>query len=323
MQRIQTDDFLLTIISPAYNESENLPALHEQLKSTFDSAEVQWEWIVVDDHSTDSTPAALRQLIGRDARVRGVRLSRNFGSHAAIACGLHHARGACAAVLAADLQDPPEVVLTLLAEWRAGAHVVWAVRAAREGEGFSTKLFARLYYAIMRQVVGIKEMPEQGADFFLLDRRVIDSVREFPESNASLLALITWMGFRQAFVEYAKQARLHGRSKWTLDKKLKLAIDSVTSFSYLPIRIMSVAGFMAAVLGFVYAAVVIANVVAGRPVEGWSSLMVVVLTMGGVQMLMLGTLGEYLWRALDESRRRPRYVIEETLSAELDADRHG
>ncbi|HLB45533.1 MAG TPA: glycosyltransferase, partial [Anaerolineales bacterium] len=248
-------------------------------------------------------------------RVSAVRFSRNFGSHAAIACGLHRAHGACAAVLAADLQDPPEVVLRLLEEWRAGAHVVWAVRAGRRGERASTLLFARLYYALMRNMVGIREMPAEGADFFLLDRRVVDALGAFPESNASLLALITWMGYRQASVEYVKQARLYGRSKWNLEKKLKLAIDSITSFSYLPIRLMSYVGFLAAVLGFAYAAVVIVNVIAGRPIEGWSSLMVVVLMMSGVQMLMLGVLGEYLWRALDESRRRPPYLVEEFLSA--------
>ncbi len=308
------DTFLLTIISPAYNEADNLPALYERLKGAFDPAGVEWEWIVVDDHSTDATPQYLRQLVTQDARVSAVRFSRNFGSHAAIACGLHRARGACAVVLAADLQDPPEAVLSLLNEWKAGAHVVWAVRAGRKGESASTLLFARLYYALMRNVVGIKEMPAEGADFFLLDRRVIDNLRDFPESNASLLVLITWMGFRQASVEYVKQARLHGRSKWNLEKKLKLVIDSVTSFSYLPIRLMSYVGFVAALVGFAYAAVVIVNVIAGRPVEGWSSLMVVVLTMGGVQMLMLGVLGEYLWRALDEARRRPRYLVEETLS---------
>jgi dolichol-phosphate mannosyltransferase len=162
----------------------------------------------------------------------------------------------------------------------------------------------------MRQVVGLKEMPATGADFFLIDRHVVDAVLQFNENNVNLMTLITWMGFRQTSIAYDKQARLHGRSGWDLEKKLKLVVDSVTSFTYLPIRLMSYLGFVVAFAGFVYAGFVIANALAGRPTEGWSSLMVVVLVVGGFQMLMLGVLGEYLWRALDESRRRPRYIIE-------------
>jgi dolichol-phosphate mannosyltransferase len=162
----------------------------------------------------------------------------------------------------------------------------------------------------MRNVVGMKEMPATGADFFLLDRKVVDAFRQFNEANVSILALITWMGFQQAFVPYDKEARVHGRSGWSLKKKLKLVVDSVTSFSYVPIRFMSYAGFFIAFLGFIYAGIVVFNVYRGLPVEGWSSLIVVVLLLGGFQMLMMGVLGEYLWRALDEARRRPRYIIE-------------
>jgi dolichol-phosphate mannosyltransferase len=164
----------------------------------------------------------------------------------------------------------------------------------------------------MRRVVGIKEMPSLGADFFLIDRSVIDALRQFNESNASVLALITWMGFRQTTVNYDKQARKYGRSGWSLEKKLKLVLDSITSFTYVPIRLMSYLGLVVAMLGFLYAGVVIINAFAGHPVQGWASLMVVLLVIGGIQMLMMGVLGEYLWRALDEARQRPRYLIEAT-----------
>ena len=171
----------------------------------------------------------------------------------------------------------------------------------------------------MRHVVGLKEMPPTGADFFLLDRQVLDAFLEFKESNVSVLALISWMGFRQETITYDKQARLYGHSGWTLKKKLKLLVDSITSFTYLPIRIMSYVGFLVAFAGFVYAGIVITNALSGHPVEGWSSLMVVILVVGGIQMLMMGVLGEYLWRALDESRRRPRYLIEAMTEVQSDA----
>ena len=301
---------LLSVVTPAYNESKNLPLLYERLQQVMRDVALDWEWIVVDDHSADNSFSAMADTAACDPRVRVMRLARNSGAHAAIICGLHHANGDCAVVMAADLQDPPETIPELLKEWQKGAHVVWAVRAAREGESSRTVGFARLYYWIMRHVVGMKEMPATGADFFLADRRVLEALRQFNENNVSILALLTWMGFNQTSIVYDKQARQHGKSGWNLGKKIKLVIDSVASFSYLPIRIMSVIGFVFAVSGFLYALVVVGNALIGRPIEGWSSLMVVLLVIGGFQFLMLGVLGEYLWRALDEARRRPSYIVE-------------
>jgi len=303
---------LLTIVTPAYNEAENLPVLYQRLRQVLDSNDTNWEWIVVDDHSTDRTFEVLTNLAEQDGRLRGFRFSRNFGSHTAITCGLHHARGDCAIVLAADLQDPPEEISRLLAEWQHGAQVVWAVRARREGEGATYLGFAHLYYALMRRTGALRDLPAEGADFFLIDRAVIDAFNQFRESHVSILALITWMGFCQATISYSKQARLHGRSGWNLEKKLKLVVDSITSFTYFPIRLMSYVGFITALLGFLYAGLVVFDALRGLPPQGWASLMVVVLVLGGIQMVMLGVLGEYLWRALDESRRRPRYLIEAT-----------
>lgn len=311
---------VLSIVTPAFNESANLPLLYERLSEALDPLNIGWEWIVVDDHSRDETFAVASALSLRDPRVRAYRFSRNFGSHIALTCGLEHARGACAVVMAADLQDPPETLPALLEKWKSGAQVVWAVRRSREGEKASTVGSAKLFYFIMRHLVGMKNLPPSGADFFLLDRRVIDALTQFRENNVSLMALITWMGFAQAHIEYDKQARVHGESGWSLKKKLKLAVDSVTSFTYLPIRLMSYVGAVVALVGFLYALVVVVNALAHHPVEGWSSLMIAVLLLGGIQMLMLGVLGEYLWRALDEARRRPRYLIEQlTPNAELEA----
>jgi dolichol-phosphate mannosyltransferase len=303
---------LLSIVTPAYNEAENLLLLHQRLAAVLGTLNLDWEWIVVDDHSADGTFTVVEETATKDPRVRGIRFARNFGSHVAMTCGLDHVRGDCAVVMAADLQDPPETLPALLEQWRSGAQLVWAVRSRREEEKITKIGFARLYYFLLRRIVGLREMPVTGADFFLMDRRVVDALRQFKESNVSVLGLVTWMGYRQATITYDKRARLHGRSGWTLEKKLKLVVDSVAAFTYLPIRIMSYFGFLVAVLGFVYAAIVIINALTGNPAQGWSSLMVVVLLVGGIQMLMMGVLGEYLWRALEESRRRPRYLVEAT-----------
>ncbi len=307
-------NLFLSIITPAFNEARNIPALHERLSDVLSDLNAQWEWIAVDDHSQDGTWAVLQEIAAREPRLKAVRLARNSGAHAALACGMQQARGDCAVVLAADLQDPPETLPALLEKWRAGAKIVWAVREGREGESAATKGFARLYYGIMRRFVGISEMPATGADFFLLDRRVIDVLNVFKESNVSLMALLTWMGFRQDRILYVKQARQHGQSGWNMEKKLKLAVDSVTAFTYKPIRFMSYVGFIVAFLGFLYALVVIGyRLMFQTQVPGYPSLIVTMLVIGGLQMIMMGVLGEYVWRALDEARNRPRFIIEDTI----------
>jgi glycosyltransferase involved in cell wall biosynthesis len=307
---------LLSVVTPAYNEASNLLLLYERLCQVLDDQDLDWEWIVVDDHSADETFAIVRDVAVRDPRVRAMRFARNLGSHTAIVCGLDHARGDCVVVLAADLQDPPEIIPLLLVKWRDGAQVVWAARARREGEKASSIGFARLYYFLMRQIVGIKDIPSTGADFFLVDRCVNESLGQFRESHVSIMALITWMGFRQTSITYDKQTRLYGRSGWSLEKKLKLVVDSVTSFTYFPIRLMSYMGFATAIVGFLYAGLVIFNALRGDTPQGWASLIVIVLVIGGIQMTMLGVLGEYLWRTLEEARQRPRYILEDWYGVE-------
>lgn len=310
----------VSVVTPAYNEAANLPVFFERLSKVLNLMELDWEWIVVDDHSSDDTFGILVGLSQKHPKIRGFRLARNFGSHKAITCGMDRANGDCAVFMAADLQDPPETLPDLIREWQSGNQVTWAVRTRREGEKASTLGFSRLYYWIMRHIVGMNEMPATGADFCLMDRRVVNALRQFSETNASIFALITWMGFRQKAIPYVKRARLHGHSGWNLEKKLKLVVDSVTSFTYVPIRLMSCVGFLVAVMGFFYAGLVVFNALHGHPPQGWASLMVVVLVIGGIQMLMMGVLGEYLWRALDESRRRPKYLIEATTECAENTD---
>ena len=305
---------LLSVVTPAYNEAASLPEFHRRLSAAL--AGVEWEWIAVDDHSADGTFTVLTELAKSDARVRGVRLQRNFGSHAAIACGLAQARGNAAVVLAADLQDPPELVRDLLARWRDGVQIVWAVRAGPPpDQGYADRAMSWLYNFAMRHIAGLRELPPPGADGFLIDRALIAALEQCGESHTNVLVLVAWIGGPQAEVVYAKQPRRSGRSGWTWKKKVELLVDSVTAFSYAPLRAMSALGGLTALAGFVYAAVVVANVLAGKPPAGWSSLMVVVLLVGGCQMLMLGILGEYVGRSLREARRRPRYLIQATVGS--------
>jgi glycosyltransferase involved in cell wall biosynthesis len=298
---------MLSILTPAFNEAANLPALYDRLLETMGVVGGEWEWVIVDDHSRDETFAVIERLALRDARVRGLRLARNSGSHVAITCGLHHVDGDTAVMMAADLQDPPETLAAMLDKWRHGAQVVWAVRRERPGQRSHAR-FATLYYWMMRRVVGLTEMPARGADFFLVDRAVIEAFRRFPERNVSVLALITWLGFRQDYVEYDKQPRSAGHSGWTLARKIKLVLDSVTSFSDFPIRLCSYAGL--ALLAVSFIVFVVSMILLPTLGAGLLFLLSVFVGLAGLQLLALGIVGEYVWRALDEARRRPPYVIE-------------
>ncbi len=298
---------MLSILTPAFNEAANLPALYDRLVETMRVIGGDWEWVIVDDHSRDHTFAVIEALALRDARVRGFRLARNSGSHVAITCGLHQVDGDAAVMMAADLQDPPETLTSMVARWRQGAQVVWATRSANPGDR-SHKRFAALYYWVMRHMVGMKEIPARGADFFLIDRVVVEAFRRFSERNVSVLAIITWLGFRQEYIEYDKQPRKVGQSGWTLSRKIKLVVDSITSFSDFPIRLCTYAGLALMTASLV----LLVGAIAMLPQLGGGVLFLLFLIVGlaGLQLLAVGVVGEYVWRALDEARRRPPYLIE-------------
>lgn len=308
----------LSFVMPAFAEAENLALLLPRLLAQAALAD-ELEVVVVDDHSPDRTFAVVREWGARDARIRGLRLARNSGSHMAILCGLQAATGDAVIVLAADGQDPPEVAADLVAAWRAGAQVVWAVRERRERETLATRLGSRLYYALMNRLSSVR-LPPTGADFFLLDRRVLGSLLAIPEHNVSLFALVVALGFRQQEVRYVKQSRLSGRSKWTLRRKLRLFVDSMIGFSTLPLRLATGLGFAYAAGGFVYAALLVFNRLSGGmlfgavALTGWSALMVVLLVSSGTILIVLGIFGEYLWRALEEVRGRPRFLVEDEVN---------
>lgn len=308
----------LSFVLPAFGEAGNLGALFPRLLAQARLAD-ELEILVVDDHSPDDTFGVVREWAARDPRIRGLRLARNAGSHMAILCGLQAASGQAIVVMAADGQDPPELAQQLVGAWADGAQVVWAVRETREQETVSTRMGSRLYYAIMNRLTSVR-LPPTGADFFLLDRRVLGALLAIPEHNVSIFALLMSLGFRQTEIRYTKQARLSGRSKWTFRRKLRLLLDSLIGFSTLPLRLATALGFIYALGGFLYAALLVVNRISSGllfgavTLTGWSALMVVLLVSSGSTMVILGIFGEYLWRALEEVRGRPRFLIEDEVN---------
>ncbi|HJR79980.1 MAG TPA: glycosyltransferase family 2 protein [Anaerolineales bacterium] len=308
---------LISIIVPVFNNASSLPDLLERFQAlAAKNANDQFEFIFVDDGSLDNSFSVLESLLQKDARIQIVKLSRNFGSNAALLAGLGHTRGDAVAAIAADLQDPPELINDMLLDWRQGHKVVLAARQSRDDE-FLTTLLADTFYSLFRRFA-IKTMPEHGFDFFLIDRQVCNLINEIQENNAYLMGLILWLGFSPKVIYYHRQARekRYGQSMWTTAKKIKYFLDSFVAFSYFPVRAASVIGIVLSAAGLVYAAIVIAlRLATSVQPEGWASLMIVVLIVSGVQMLMIGILGEYLWRNLDETRRRPRFIVESILDA--------
>ncbi|MGB8981393.1 MAG: glycosyltransferase family 2 protein [Anaerolineales bacterium] len=306
---------LISIIVPVFNNAASLPDLLERFQElAAKNPNDQFEFIFVDDGSADSSFVVLNSLLQTDPRIQIVKLSRNFGSNAALLAGLGQTRGDAVAAIAADLQDPPELIHDMLADWRQGHRVVLAARRSRDDELLTT-LLADTFYALFRRFA-IRTMPQHGFDFFLIDRQVCNLINSIQENNAYLMGLILWLGFSPKVLYYHRQARekRYGPSMWTVAKKIKYFLDSFVAFSYFPVRAASVIGVLLSVAGLIYAAIVIAlRLATSIQPEGWASLMIVVLIVSGVQMLMIGILGEYLWRNLDETRRRPRFIIESIL----------
>lgn len=306
---------LISIISPVYHNAPSLPDLLKQFQElATKNASDDFEFIFVDDGSQDNSFEVLNRLVVDESRMRVIKLSRNFGSNAAILAGLSHARGEAVAAIAADLQDPPELLHEMIDHWRKGRKVVLAAREGRDDPGL-TSILADTFYSLFRRFA-IKSMPKRGFDFFLIDRQVCDLIRGIQENNAYLMGLILWLGFDPKVIFYHRRARekRYGRSMWTFAKKLKYFADSFVAFSHMPVRAASLLGISISVLGLLYALLIIVlRIFGGRDPEGWTSLMVVMLVVSGVQILMIGVLGEYLWRSLDEVRHRPRFIVERIL----------
>jgi polyisoprenyl-phosphate glycosyltransferase len=302
----------LSIVVPVYYSAPNLPDTIPQLLALRESlGDVALELVFVDDRSGDESLEMLREWQAKyPDDIQVLRLSRNFGSMAAILAGIEAATGDCIGVITADLQDPPELLVQMVGHWRHGTKVVLAVRADRE-DGWLQRKLANTYYALLQRYA-LPDYPSGGFDCFLIDRQIRTELLRIREKNTNLMSLIFWLGFSPLMIPYVRRARTKGTSRWTLSKKIKLFIDSFVAFSYAPIRFLSLLGATVALSSFAYAGFVFAAwAFRGIPVQGFASLIILLAFTAGVQMLMLGILGEYLWRTLDETRRRPAFVVDE------------
>jgi glycosyltransferase involved in cell wall biosynthesis len=304
----------ISIVVPVYFNALSLPHLFSRLKDVANQVKVyQFEFVFVDDGSKDTSYKLLAEFAEQDSRAIVVKLSRNFGSFRAILAGLEYATGDCAAIISADLQDPPELVIQMIEKWEQGDKVIMAVREKRE-DSFLVRFFAKIYYLLMRRFA-LPDMPTGGFDFVLIDRKIIEILKTSKEKNTSLMGLILWCGFKRSILYYTRKKREHGKSMWTLSKKLKYFVDSFVAFSYAPIRFFQLIGIGLALLGFLYAIfIIIRRILYGFPIPGISALIVITLVIGAVQLLMIGVIGEYLWRNVDEVKNRPVFIVESVLT---------
>ena len=300
-----------SIIAPIYNELENLPVLYSRIKEVMGQTEEEWELILIDDGSRDGSTDKIRELGQLDSRVKPVIFARNFGHQIAVTAGLDYSRGDAVIIIDADLQDPPEVILDLVAKWREGYEVVYAVRAEREGETWFKKTTAALFYRLIYRITDVK-IPLDTGDFRLLDRKVVNVMCKMRERHRFLRGMATWVGFKQIGVEYNRAARFAGETKYPLKKMLKLALNAITGFSYFPLQVATYLGFIAAGLSIVTIPVVIILRMTSSPqFTGQATTLIVVLFLGGVQLISLGIIGEYIGRIYDEVKGRPLYIVAE------------
>lgn len=300
----------ISIIVPVYYNQGNLLPLYADLKEkVLTKLDTEYELIFVDDGSKDKSYEVMKDLAKVDKNIKLVKLSRNFGEHSALLAGLSQCTGDCAVRKAADLQEPSEVILEMIKKYKEGNKVVLAVRADRE-EPITQKAFSNLYAFLMRKLA-LHNMPKGGFDTFLIDRQVIDVVVKMQESNTSLMSQILWAGFETATVPYVRKKREIGKSRWTLSKKIKLVYDSLLSFSYFPIKLITTAGFLSFLIAIILLIVIVYKRMTGIiDVEGYTSIIMIMLMGFGIIMLSIGILGEYLWRTYDAARNRPPYIIE-------------
>jgi polyisoprenyl-phosphate glycosyltransferase len=311
--RSQAPSGLLSVVVPCVNEEAVLPETHRRLLAALGDIQTPFEIIYVDDGSTDSTFKLLRGFQAGDPRVRVIRLARNFGHQMAVTAGLQHAQGTAVVMIDADLQDPPEVIAEFIGQWEKGHDVVYGVRAARAGETAFKLWTAKIFYRLINRLSDV-DIPLDTGDFRLMDRKVVDALLAMPERARFVRGMVSWVGFSQVGVPYRRDPRTAGESKYPLVKMLRFATDGIVSFSTIPLRVATWMGFGASALALIgMVGVLLWRLFAQRWVVGWTSTVMVVLFMGGVQLISLGILGEYLGRIYDESKRRPLYVVSEKL----------
>jgi dolichol-phosphate mannosyltransferase len=298
-----------SIIAPVFNEKENLGVLRERIAEVMDQTGEAWELVLVDDGSKDGSTDMIREMGKIDPRVRPVIFARNFGHQIAVTAGLDYSRGNAVVIIDADLQDPPEVILDLIAKWREGYEVVYAVRAEREGETFFKKFTASLFYRIIYRITDV-DIPLDTGDFRLMDRKVVNVMNSMREKHRFLRGMGAWVGFRQVGVAYKRRARMAGETKYPFKKMFRLALNAITGFSYFPLQMATYMGFISAGISiFTIPVVIVMRLMGDQAFLGQASTLISVLFLGGVQLISLGILGEYIGRIYDEVKGRPLYIV--------------
>lgn len=303
---------MFSVVAPVFNEEETLPHFYRRVVTALEALGDPFELVLVNDGSRDGSLRVMRELHERDRRVRVVNFSRNFGHQAAISAGLTYARGQAVVVIDSDLQDPPEVIAELAARWRDGAEVVYAQRAAREGETHFKLLTAALFYRLIARITAVN-IPRDTGDFRLLDRKVVDALVSMREHHRFMRGLSAWVGFRQEAVRYHRAERFAGTTKYPLGKMIRFSLDAITGFSYVPLQLATTLGFLLAVISLL--SIIVAAVVrlTTGAIVGQASTLILVLLLGGIQLIFLGIIGEYLGRIYDEVRARPLYIVHDVL----------
>jgi polyisoprenyl-phosphate glycosyltransferase len=297
---------LLSVVAPIYNEEATVEEFYSRVCSALEG--LQFELVLIDDGSRDRSAALLEHLAASDPRVRVVYLSRNFGHQTALTAGLDHARGNAVVMLDADLQDPPELIPRMLDHWRAGCDVVYAVREQREGESRFKLATARWFYKLFDKLAQV-ELQHNSGDFRLLDRRALNALLSMRERNRFLRGMTVWVGYTQAAVPYHRDPRYAGETKYTLSKMMKFSLDAISSFSHRPLQVATLLGFLISTLAFVAIPVVVILRLAGSYLPGFSALTITVLLLGGIQLITIGIIGEYVGRIYDEVKGRPLYLV--------------
>jgi polyisoprenyl-phosphate glycosyltransferase len=302
----------LSVIIPIYNEEGNISKLFERLSTVVGGLHVDCEYIFVNDGSRDDSLRLIRELSTRQANVQYIDFARNFGHQVAVSAGLDYCTGNAVVIIDADLQDPPELIADLYKKWKEGFEVVYAKRRARDGENFLKKFTAKTFYRTLKKITSIN-IPVDTGDFRLVDRKIVEVLRQMPEQQKFLRGQISWIGFRQTYVEYDRDARYAGKTGYTYKKMARLALDGITSFSNLPLKFATFAGFVVSAIAFVMILYALyTRFVTKDYVPGWTSLMLAVLFIGGVQLICIGIIGEYISRLSSNVRNRPLYVVNET-----------
>lgn len=305
---------LISIIIPIYNEEGNIQELIKRLYSVLEKLDVDFELVFINDGSYDNSKKILTKSAEEDKRIKIIHFSRNFGHQIAVTAGIDNCNGDCAVIIDADLQDPPDLIPKLIKRWKDGYQVVYAQREKRKGESFFKLFSAKLFYRILKRLTNVN-IPLNTGDFRLIDKKIINTLKQMPEKNRFIRGMVSWTGFRQTGVKYVREERFSGDTKYPLKKMIKFALTGITSFSFIPLQIATYFGFAISGISFLYALYVLyLKLFTTRTIQGWSTIMIAILFLGGVQLITLGIIGEYIGRISEEIKQRPTYIIDEKIN---------